>query len=283
VKKSTALLMLLTASLLWSTGGFLIKSVTWHPLAISGMRSLIAAAFLAAAMRPRALPLSAPALGGAVAYAATVTLVVLATRLTTAANAIFLQYTAPLHVAVFGIWFLREKPSRADWWALLAILGGMLLFFLEQLGPSGLYGNLAALGSGLGFAWLTLFLRRQKEADPVASIILGNALAALIGLPFMFDSAPDARGWLALLLLGVVQIGIPYWLYALAVRRVTAIESVLLATLEPVLNPLWVFLLLGEVPGRLPLLGGAVIIGTVAIRSLLPQFGRKPTRAAAAQ
>jgi len=270
MKRSTALLLLLAASLLWSSGGFLIKSVNWHPLAISGMRSLIAALFLIIVLRPKRPQLSPAAIGGALAHAATVTLVVVATRLTTAANAIFLQYTAPFFVAVFGIWFLGERPARFDWAALLVIFGGMFLFTLEDLDPSGRRGILAALGSGLCFAWMTLFLRRQKDADPVVSILLGNCLAALAGIPFMFETAPNAAGWLALGLLGVAQIGLPYWFYALAVRRVSAIESVLLVTLEPVLNPLWVFLLLGERPGHYTLLGGAVIIGMVTVRALLP-------------
>jgi drug/metabolite transporter (DMT)-like permease len=264
------MLALLAASLLWSTGGFLIKSVHWHPLAISGMRSLIAALFLTAVLRPKQFRLTPTAFGGALAYAATVTLVVVATRLTTAANAIFLQYTSPFYVAIFGIWFLGERPSRADGVALLLIFGGMLLFFFEELDPNGRWGIFAALGAGVCFAWLTLFLRRQKDADPVVSIVLGNYLAALAGLPFMFGTLPDPSGWLALGLLGVAQIGLPYWLYAVAIRKVSAIEAVLLVTLEPVLNPLWVFLLLGEIPGCFTLVGGTVIIATVTCRALLP-------------
>jgi len=273
VKKSTAILVLLAASLLWSTGGFLIKSVDWHPMAISGMRSLIAALFLTAVLRPKPLRLSPLAFGGAVAYATTVTLVVVATRLTTAANAIFLQYTSPFYVAIFSIWFLGERPSRADWGALLVILGGMLLFFFEELDTNGCWGIFAALGAGMSFAWLTLFLRKQRDADPVVSIVLGNYLAALAGLPFMFGALPGPAGWLALGLLGVAQIGLPYWLYALAIRKVSAIEAVLLVTLEPVLNPLWVFLLIGEVPGYFTLAGGMVIIVSVTLRALLPLRG----------
>lgn len=276
MKKSTAILALLAASLLWSTGGFLIKSVHWHPLAIAGMRSLIAALFLTAVLRPKQFRLSPAAIGGALAYAATVTLVVVATRMTTAANAIFLQYTSPFYVAIFGIWFLGERPSRADWGTLLVIFGGMLLFFCEDLDTGGRWGIIAALGAGMCFAWLTLFLRKQKDADPVVSVVLGNYLAALAGLPFMFGELPDPAGWLALGLLGVAQIAVPYWLYALAMRKVSAVEAVLLVTLEPVLNPLWVFLLLGEVPGYFTLAGGVIIIGTVTLRALLPMLGKGP-------
>lgn len=278
MKRSSALFLLLAASLLWSSGGFLIKSVDWHPLAISGMRSLIAALFLTAVLRPKRLQLSPAVIGGALAYAATVTLVVVATRMTTAANAIFLQYTSPFYVAMFGVWFLGERPTRLDWATLLVIFGGMLLFSFEDLDPRGRWGLLAALGSGLCFAWLTLFLRKQKEADPVISIIIGNYLAALLGLPFMSAPLPGASGWLVLGLLGVVQVGLPYWFYASAVRQVSAIESVLLISLEPVLNPLWVFLLLGERPGRFTMIGGAIIVGTVTLRALLPLRGSKAAK-----
>jgi drug/metabolite transporter (DMT)-like permease len=239
------------------------------------MRSAIGAAVLFAVFRPRRFTWSWLQLGAAVAYAATVTLFVVANKTTTAANAILLQYTAPVHVALFGAWFLGEKPRRLDWIALTLVLGGMVLFFLEDLSMTGLWGNLAALASGLSFAWLALFLRRQKEGSPVEAILLGNLLAALIGLPFMLQSSPTEAGWLGLTLLGVFQVGLPYALFARAIREVTALEAMLIPTIEPVLNPLWVLLLLGEAPGGMALMGGAVILSTVTGRGLLPLLKRR--------
>jgi drug/metabolite transporter (DMT)-like permease len=275
MQRQTAVLMLVGAALFWSTGGILIKWVDWHPLAISGMRSAIGAAVLFAVFRPRRFTWSWLQLGAAVAYAATVTLFVVANKTTTAANAILLQYTAPVHVALFGAWFLGEKPRRLDWIALTLVLGGMVLFFLEDLSMTGLWGNLAALASGLSFAWLALFLRRQKEGSPVEAILFGNLLAALIGLPFMLQSSPTDAGWLGLTLLGVFQVGLPYALFARAIREVTAMEAMLIPTIEPVLNPLWVLLLLGEAPGRLALGGGAIILTAVTGRGLLPLLERR--------
>jgi drug/metabolite transporter (DMT)-like permease len=275
MQRQTAVLMLVGAALFWSTGGILIKWVDWHPLAISGMRSAIGAAVLFAVFRPRRFTWSWLQLGAAVAYAATVTLFVVANKTTTAANAILLQYTAPVHVALFGAWFLGEKPRRLDWIALTLVLGGMVLFFLEDLSMTGLWGNLAALASGLSFAWLALFLRRQKEGSPVEAILFGNLLAALIGLPFMLQSSPTDAGWLGLTLLGVFQVGLPYALFARAIREVTALEAMLIPTIEPVLNPLWVLLLLGEAPGRLALVGGAIILTAVTGRGLLPLLERR--------
>ena len=124
-----------------------------------------------------------------------------------------------------------------------------------------------ALVSGFCFAWLTLFLRRHREESAISALVLGNLLAGLIGLPFMFQSMPDAMGWVGLLLLGVVQLGLPYVMYALALRHVRAIEGILLPMIEPVLNPVWVFLLLGEAPGPLALVGGAIILGAVIFRA----------------
>lgn len=276
--RGSAVAMLLAAALFWSLGGVLIKGIDAHPLAISGARSAIGAAFLLLVFpRPR-FRAELPQIGGAIAYAVTVTLFVVANKLTTAANAILLQYTAPVYVALFGAWFLGERPRRADWLTLTAVLGGMVLFFLEDLTAKNLWGNVAALGSGMGFAWVALFLRRQKEGSTIESVILGNFLAALIGLPFLLAGPPALGDVPELLLLGVVQVGLPYALFARAIRGVTALESMLIPTIEPVLNPLWVLLLIGEVPGFLPLIGGAVILAAVTLRGVLPalKWRRQP-------
>lgn len=260
--------MLLAAAVLWSLGGVLIKWVHWHPVAIAGMRSLIGALVIGLLFR-RELKFtgSFEQIGVAVTYAGTVVLFVIANKLTTAANAILLQYTAPIYVALFSPWFLGESTRRNDWLSLAAILFGMLLFFGDQLDFNGYLGNTVALLSGFCFGWLTLFLRRHREESAISGLVLGNLLAALVGLPFMFQSMPDAAGWVGLLLLGVVQLGLPYVLYAWALRQVRAVEAILLPMIEPVLNPLWVFLLLGETPGPLALLGGAIILGAVLARA----------------
>ncbi len=263
-----ALLLLVVTALLWSLGGVLIKWVEWNPLAIAGARSLIGAVVIALLLgRQLRFDGSFDQIGGAVAYASTVVLFVIANKLTTAANAILLQYTAPIYVALFSPWFLGERASRRDWLILLVMMGGMVLFFLDDLSLDGYLGNLVALGSGISFAWLTLFLRRQKDGFPLPSLLLGNLLAGLIGLPFMFQSMPSTSSWIGLLLLGVVQLGLPYILYALALRRVTAVEGILIPMLEPVLNPIWVFLLMGERPSPWAIVGGTVILGAVIFRA----------------
>lgn len=278
MERRTAVIFLFFAALCWSLGGVLIKGVAWHPMAISGVRSFIAAAVILIAFgRPR-FTWSGPQIGGAIAYAATAILFVISTKLTTAANAILLQYTAPAFAALFGIWYLGERPRRSDWLALAAVMAGMVLFFLDRLSLAGFWGNLSALTSGVTFAWMALFLRKQKDASPVESVLLGNLLAGVAGIPFMTGDLPDAAGWLRLVVLGVVQLGMAYIFFTQAIRRVTALESLLIPTIEPVLNPVWTMIFIGEVPGRLSLCGGAIIIGAVLMRGIAPllryRFGR---------
>ena len=263
-----AVWMLVATAVLWSLGGVLIKWVDWHPVAIAGTRSLIGAALIGIAFRHELrFTWSLDQIGGALAYAGTVVLFVIANKLTTAANAILLQYTAPVYVVLFSPWFLGERASRRDWLTLLIMMGGMVLFFLDELTLDGYLGNGVALLSGLCFAWLTLFLRRQKDGSALPSLLLGNLLAGKIGLPFMFQSMPDLSSWIGLLLLGVVQLGLPYILYALALRQVMAVEGILIPMIEPVLNPVWVFLMMGEQPSPWAIVGGAIILGAVIFRA----------------
>ncbi|MEW6720423.1 MAG: DMT family transporter [Thermodesulfobacteriota bacterium] len=264
--RGRAIALLVLTAVCWSFGGILIKWIEWHPMAISGMRSAIAALTVLALFRGARPTWSRREIGGAVAYAGTVTLFVVATKLTTAANAILLQYTAPVHVALFGPWFLGEPSRRRDVVSIAVILCGMALFFMDRLTAAGFWGNIAALASGACFGWLTLFLRSQKGGSGIGSVLLGNLLAAAVGIPFMFGSMPDARSWAALLLLGTVQMGVPYVLFSIAVRHVPAVTAILVPMIEPVLNPVWVLLLMGETPGPMAVAGGIVILGTVAVR-----------------
>jgi len=262
--------LMAAAALCWSLGGLLIKSVAWPPLAVAGGRGFIAAAFLAVFAPRFRFTWSAAQIGGAVAYAATTILFVTATKLTTAANAILLQYTAPVWIALFGAWFLGERATRADWLTIAIVFCGMGLFFCDDLRLAGLAGNLIALASGVAFAAMTLLLRKQKDTSAEESIFLGNLLAGVVGLPFMFSAQtfPSVRGWIALALLGVVQLGVSYLLYARAIRHITALEAVLIPVIEPILNPLWVLLALGERPGPLSLLGGVIVLAAVTARTV---------------
>ncbi len=262
--------LMAAAALCWSLGGLLIKSVAWPPLAVAGGRGFIAAAFLAVFAPRFRFTWSAAQIGGAVAYAATTILFVTANKLTTAANAILLQYTAPVWIALLGAWFLGERATRSDWLTIAIVFGGMGLFFCDDLRLAGFAGNLIALASGVAFASMTLLLRKQKDTSAEESIFLGNLLAGVVGLPFMFSAptVPSVRGWIALALLGIVQLGVSYLLYARAIRHITALEAVLIPVIEPILNPIWVLLALGERPGPLSLVGGVIVLVAVTTRML---------------
>jgi drug/metabolite transporter (DMT)-like permease len=266
--KSRAVLFLVIAAILWSSGGLLIKLVAWNPLAIAGTRSAFAALVMLAFRRRMRLSWSFAQLGGAACYAATVILFVLANKWTTAANAILLQYTAPIYVALFSYWFLRERITKLDVVAIAATIGGMILFFLDDLSGGGIAGNFIAILSGIAFAGTALFLRKQKDTSPLESVFLGNIVAFLIGLPLMVRSSPNATGWLGLVLLGVFQLGCSYILYAEAMKYVTALEGILIPVIEPILNPIWVFLLVGERPGRWAVLGGTIVLLSITLRCL---------------
>jgi len=268
MSRSKSLGLLLAAAVLWSLGGLLIKLAPWPPLAIAGGRSVIAALLFYAVRGGERTKWSWPLAGGTLAYAATVTTFVAATRLTTAANAILLQYTAPIYVALLGAWILKEKTKKSDWIVLLFVVAGMFLFFLDDLSPGDMLGNLIAILSGVSFAIMVIFLRLQKDGSPMESVFYGNVLTFIIGLPFMFGTPPGLTGMAAILLLGLFQLGLSYLLYVAAIRHVTALEAVLVPVIEPVLNPIWVLLIIGEVPGFYAIVGGFVVIASITFRCI---------------
>ncbi len=272
VRHSTALVLLIVTAVLWSLGGVLIKSVQWHPLAIAGTRAGIAAVVIYAYVllvekRKPNFHFSVYQVGGALCYAATVSLYVSANAFTTNANAIVLQYTAPIYIALFGAWFLQEHVRRADIITTLVVMSGITLFFFDKLNADSVFGIVLALLSGLSMGWMVLFLRKQKEGSSLESMLMGNLLTVLLGAYFIVhEPMPSSQGLSFVAILGVVQIGIPYILYSIALRAATALEGVLLTMLEPILSPLWVMLVLGETPGMLSFIGGVVVIAAVCIR-----------------
>jgi len=272
-----ALLLLAVCGLAWSTGGLLIKLVDWHPIAIWSARSAFAALLLWAVRRPSLRGVGRAEWAAALTLAATTGLFILANKLTTAANAILIQYSAPIWIALFGRWFLGERTSRLDWITIALVLAGIALFFADELAPGHLAGNLVALAAGIAFAFSTMTLRRvaldhtdDRPVDPLRPVMLGNLLAAVLGAPFLFLHAPPGpEGWAALVALGVVQQGAAYLAFTWAIRHATALEAMLIPIVEPIFSPLWVALAVGEIPGPWSLLGGAIVIGSVSLRAAL--------------
>lgn len=262
--------LLLLAALCWSLGGVLLKSVNWPPLAVGGGRGLVAALFLlAVTWRKQPFRWGWLPVATAVAYTACTMLFAAANKLTTAANAILLQYTAPAYVALLGAWLLKERPTRVDWATIGVVFVGLAIFLYDGLRLNDLAGIALAIASGVAFALMIVLLRLQKDDVPLGSIILGNLFAFLVGLPAIVAApALDTRSVVALLLLGTVQLGLAYLIYARAIKHVTALEAVIIPVIEPILNPLWVMLVLGEKPSPLALLGGAIVLGAVTWRAM---------------
>ncbi len=263
-------LLLLAAAVLWSTAGAAIKSCGLDGWQIAGGRSLVAALFLVAVVREARVRPTLRVLAVSVAYAFTVVLFVLATKLTTAANAIFIQDTAPLWVLLLSPWLLGERPTRGELLAIPVYGVGLGLFFLDELTAGQVAGNVVALASGVAFALSIVGLRLLRHEGP-AALVYGNVIAAAAALP-LWPYGPAASGAdLAILAyLGIFQLGLAYLAFSRGVTGTPAIEASLLVLLEPVLNPIWTFLVAGERPGPWAIAGGAVVLGATAWRTLAP-------------
>jgi DME family drug/metabolite transporter len=261
------------AVLLWSTGGLFIKWGTLSAAELSGARALFAAATVMLLTRHEGFRLNLVTAVAAVFYAALLYLFVRATLMTTAANAIFLQYTAPVYILLAEPFFFKEKYRAGDFIAVAFCILGMSLFFVGQLRPQDVEGNFLALGSGACFAVFFLLLRRPRarEVNRASSVIYGNLLLALVMLPAVIRGAEHftATNILTAAYLGIVQLGVAYTLLTLGIARgVKSLDAGIIGYIEPVLNPVWVFIFLGERPAKWALLGGAIIIAAVASHTI---------------
>jgi len=263
------ILLVASAALLWSTGGIGIKWLGETPLQIAFYRSATAAVALAVIFRPRTWRWTAPFLIGVLSYSACLTTFVFATKWTSSANAIFIQYFGVVWVMLASPAILGEPFRRRDGSAVAVAFAGMLLFFAGKFESRGFAGEMMALASSVCFAVLVLSLRRERGGGAEAVVTWGNVLAAVAILPFIrHDLALPTRSALILTFLGVVQIGVAYALFVSGLKYVTATEGSLIGMLEPVFNPIWVFLFIGERPGIYSILGGITVLGAIAWRTL---------------
>ena len=269
------MLQVAAAALLWSTGGIAIKALPEPPLPVAFYRSAFAAVALLLFLRPRwrrPTPAFAVAL---VSYAACLTTFVVATKWTTAANAIFLQYSGVVWVLLASPLVAKEPLRGRDAVAVAVALGGMALFFVGKFHAPG-RGDVTALASGVFFAALVLSLRLEHGGGAEAAVTYGNLLTAVCLFPLVRDQlAISPRSAAILVFLGVVQLAAAYALFVRGLRYVTATQASLIGMLEPICNPIWVFLFLGERPGGFAILGGAIVLGAVACRT----FGAAPVSA----
>ncbi len=274
--RNKSVLFIFLAAVLWSTGGVFIKATLLDAFQTSFWRSLFASLAILMLIRPKKLLLDSTTLIASIAYMATLILFVLGTKLTTAANAILLQYTAPIYILVLAHFILDEKMMRIGVITVALCVVGMATFFLDKLSPEGVVGNLSALCSGIAFALMTVFLRKNKGGEPVSAILLGNvwivaSCGAIILVQHQTLEAFRLTPQDALMTgyLGMFQIAIPYILFVQAIKHIPALEASLLSMLEPILNPIWVMLFVGEFPSLNAVIGGSVIIGAVALQSIV--------------
>ena len=279
-RRGRAIVALVACAILWSLGGILIKSISLNAFAVSGGRSLVAVVFFLLAFGRPSVSRSPVCYGAFFAYAGTMLLFVTATKMTTAANAILLQYTAPVFVCLFGWLFFRERLAPIDLVATLLVMGGMVLFFMDSLSVVGgsAAGNILAIGSGVCFGLQAVFMRRLRVTglSPESVLVWGNLVCVLVALPFFLQAVPTVKDLLLLSLMGLVQVGVAYVLYTYSLRYVTSLELILIPILEPLLNPVWVFLLRGENPGIPAIAGGVLILTVITGWCLLRNRPKKP-------
>lgn len=264
-----SILQMALCAVMWSMAGVLIKLIPWNGLVIAGVRSLICTAVFGVYMKltHRRVVISAATLRLAVTVPATCICFMMANKLTTAANAIVLQYIAPVFLIAYEALFHHKRFRRGDYIAVLFTMAGVALFFLDQLNGGALLGNVLAILAGAFFAGTMFTIATVDEDARLSGLMIGHGLTALIGLPFLFvyGATPSPLAIGAVVILGVFQLGIPYILYGLAASGCSPLALTLLAALEPILNPIWVFLFVGEAPGRTALLGGLLVLASVTV------------------
>jgi drug/metabolite transporter (DMT)-like permease len=263
----------LIAVLLWSSGGVLIKLTSLDAYQVTFFRSFLAAVTVLLLTRRSGLRINAFGALTSVIYALLLFLFVWATKHTTAANAIFLQYTAPVYILIFAPFLIGERFHWRDLGTIIFCVGGMSLFFVGQLQIDDYRGNAAALCSGV-FLGLYIMLLRHPRAlgmNSAIAVIYGNLLLAVLTIPSGIAALPtiSARDVILVSLLGIFQIGISYILFIKGVTLGTRpLDASIIGFLEPILNPVWVFLFYGERPSNWAVLGGGVIVATVALHTL---------------
>ncbi|WP_422485339.1 DMT family transporter [Gudongella sp. DL1XJH-153] len=264
-----SIIYIVIAATLLSTGGIIIKFIDLPAMTIAGGRAIFSTVVVWLYVKKPKFTFSKAQISGALCYSAMIIGFVIANKLTTAANAIILQFTAPIWVAILSVWVLKERIRWYDTAAIFSVAIGMVLFFMDDVSGGNWTGNMVAIGSGIALAGVTISLRFQKDEKPVETTLLGHMITAVIGIPFLIGLSFTTGDLIGLFVLGTFQVGIAYIFYSLAVKHLTALEAILIMFLEPILNPIWVFLIAGERPGPISLVGGAIVLGTVIARSLL--------------
>ena len=267
-----AVLQMLLCGLLWSIAGLFIKKIDCHPMVIAGARAVFACLVVWVFLRLRGIPVvvTRQVVVSALFWSGTFITFVSANKLTTAANTIVLHYTSPIFILLIMRLLYQQSIRLVDGVTVATTLFGISLFFVGELAFGSLVGNLLALCSGLFMASSFIAIRQSARSERMCGVLFGHAITAAVGLPFVFftDNHITGEAVGCLLVLGVVQSGLPYILLSNAVEHCSPLVCSLLSAVEPLLNPVWVAVFLGERPGPMALAGGSVVIGSILVNMI---------------
>lgn len=265
--KQRGILCVFFSAVLYSIGGLCMKFIPWNGISINGGRNIIALMVIGTYLLLTKHPLKfnrSVALG-AVCVSGTNILFCLANKMTTSANAIVLQFTAPIFVLLLSVLIWKKKPKKPDLITCAVVLAGVVCFFLDALEMGGMVGNILALISGLTYAGVFL-LNELPDGDPICSVFWGDVLSVVIGLPFLLqETAFPPSAIISLVILGAFQVGLAYILICIGLKTTPPVTASLISGIEPVLNPIFVAVFYGETIGPLALVGAVIVIGSVVI------------------
>lgn len=271
MSKSRAVLMMITAAFLWSLGGLFIKLVSWNPIVIAGMRSGIAGLVMLVFSGKLPRRFSKDIWLGGVCYALLALSFIVANKMTTSTNAILLQFTSPIWLAIFSIVVLKERMRKRDLLVIVAVMVGMILFFLGNLSFGSLIGNLIAIIAGILQALMILIMKKDKKNNPLHMTLVGSLILFLISIPFcfMYPLVLSVQNIGSILILGILQLGMGYVFYTKSIHYVSNIEAVIIPVIEPLLNPVWVLIFVGEKPSVYALIGGTIVVTNIIISQII--------------
>lgn len=267
--KKKAMILMAICAMMWSIGGIFIKLISWSPLLIAGGRSLISASVIALYMIYTKTPVKfcKYSFGAGIGLSASCIFFVMANKLTTAANAIVLQYAAPIFILLMTAFIFKQKLRKKEIAAVSITTIGIILFFFDQLSPGNILGNILGILAGIFLALMFVMVGQGGQDDSIrmSGILFAHCITTIIGIPFGIAGTSSVSGMeiLWVVILGIFQLGIPYVLYAIASKDCPPLACSLIGMLEPLFNPVWVAIFIGEMPGIFALIGGIIIIGVV--------------------
>lgn len=269
--KNKGNLYILITAFLWSLGGLFVKLIPYHPIAINGLRSMIAFIFFSFYLKNKSIQINKTIIIAAACLTLTNTLYVIANKMTTAANVIVLQYSAPIFVLCYQSIYEKKLPSKQKLFIMFTTVIGMIVFFFDQLDHGNMLGNILSILSGVSFAGVFFFNSLPSGSSEDASR-LGFLISFITSIPFLFSIQQiDTITISSLAILGIFQVGVAYVFFSKGIKLTTAINSSLISLIEVLLNPLWVFLFAGEMPSIFAIIGGCIILFSIIINIILDE------------